>query len=244
MKPTMTINVDEFRHAMRGHLVNSSRELWKAINSRNFALWLRMFALLPPASPAAARAKIKAYMDESVVYKNQAKNTKARSSGLQRKHLIAQAILGRKGEKGLYGKPMTKWANKVSGGAQRSVGYMKAAIIKAMRGLNGSFTQHGRAASKSGKKAAVKANSMFSTISAQYGQGAASVNVGTFKSSKGIGTPARPGWNPISTVGIEIGSHDQSGFFEEQYAKAYRAATMDEISEMTNHIRDVLDATK
>lgn len=242
MKPTITMDVTEFQQAVKGHLVNSSRELWKAINSRNFSLWLRVFALLPPGSPAAARAKIKAYMDEPMVYKNQAKNAKAQSSGLQRKHLIAQAILGRKGEKGLYGKPMSKWANKVSGGAQRSVGYMKAAIVKALRGINGHFTQHGRVAKRKGQKG-VNANAMYSKIAAQYGH-ADGGNVSYFKSSKGKGTPAKPGFNPISTVGIEIGSDNDSAFFEQQYAKAYKAATVDEIAEMTAHIRDVLNATK
>lgn len=254
---TFTLDTAEFQATFRRYMLLSKRELSKVINARTFYVWLRIYALLTPSSPAAKRMEIKRYMEEIVqprfkTVKNRKTGTTrtkliAQAKQVRRKHLIAQARRAARGLKGLYGEAMTESAKSVAQGQARSVGYMKAAVVKALKAIGGVFAQFGtagRTASKRKSKKEIAPNAALVKIGAEYGVDADSGNVGVFKSALGRVERATPGINPVCTVDIAIGTQNPSALshYDTEYAKAYNRAIRDERIEMERHIADTLEA--
>ena len=231
---SMTLDTSEFQAAVREHLTKTSRALDKATNARMFYLMLRVFALLPPSDPAQQRAKIRQYLRAYVG--GRALNGKR----VQRGHLIAQARREKAGEKALTprdGAKLAEATKKFFGKSIGSAGYLKAAVAKSLRSLNGHFTQFGKKAGKRSKE--VSPNSALVKIAAQYGLGAS--NVSMHRGAKSSVRPARPGLSPVSSVGLSIGLADgQHGKVSAEYNAAMSRAMIDEIAEMRRHVGGVM----
>ena len=60
MRPVVNMTVDssKFDAAMKAYLLQTSRDLHKAVNSRFFYLMVRLFVLVPPKSPGQERRRI------------------------------------------------------------------------------------------------------------------------------------------------------------------------------------------
>lgn len=234
-----------FQDQIRRHLAQTSRQLDKATNARLFYWLLRAFAILPPKDPKAERARIGAYMREPL----SARTTTSRSGKvkvakagkqLQRRHLIAQARNKAAGNKGLYGQEMKDAAAAVLRKAVGSVGYLKSPLVKAMKKLNGHFTQFGRKRKK-GKD--VPPNKALADIAGKYGL-AVGGNVGVHRGAKASVRLAQPGLSPVAVANISTGVEDsQAGKVNGFYNQAFNQAMIDEIEELRFHMADVVQAS-
>lgn len=265
MTPGFSIDTREFQQALRECLLNSKRELGKALNARMFFLWVRIFALLPPHNVVAAREKIREMLNNPVGDRRfDKKSGKKVSRGrmLQSKHLIIQAKRSQEGIKGLYGADMKKASASFSRRAIGSVGYLKSAAVKIIKAFNGHFSQYGskfkigRRKGSEGysvksprqvggvnqvinKYGETQANAALIRVNAQYniiGGG----NVAIHKGAKAVAYTAKMGFNPRAIAVLNIGVADDqvnrvSGIYNGVVARAFA----DEQREMEEHLAAV-----
>jgi hypothetical protein len=206
MTPRIQIDSREFQAAVKQALLSTSKELPKAITSRMFYLAVRLFAIMPPRNIQAAKQHIRNYLNAGVSSTQSVRKSGkkvANSRQLKRVHLLVQGKRRSQGLSGLYGKEMKDAAGKFRRRAIGSVGYLKSGIVRALRQLNGHFSQFGKKDSKT--KAEVSPNAALAKIAAEYGS---SGNVGIHKGSKGKGIPAKPGSNPTATMALSMGIRD------------------------------------
>lgn len=263
MKPTLQVELKEFQQAARECMLVSKRELSKAINARMFFLFVRVFALLPPQAVNAARQKIRQYLMTPIGEQRISKKTGkrvGRGRQLQRRHLIVQSK--QKNGEGLYGEEMKDAAAAFARRAIGSIGYLKSAVVRALRRLNGHFTQYGstfkkgRRAGMEGKSASnpkqvggvnvpinkygkTQANAALLKVNAEYGF-LPDGNVGVHKGAKSSTYPARPSLDPTAMVQLSIGiADDQLGRVTSIYDAAMSRALRDETVEMRKHLAAV-----
>ncbi len=253
MTPTVSIDMTEFQVSFRRYLLNTSRELAAAINARFFFLLVRVFTILPPHDPQAARAKIRAYMGEAIggaeAVDRISRRTGKRLASikdkriLRRVNLIAQARNRAAGGKGLYGKAMRIASGKVFRRAVGSVGFLKSAVVKAIKQINGHFTQFGGDVMR-GRYVlrSYSANAAAVAIAKEYGTaGNVGGNVGIHKGSWAFTHPARPGWNPVASSDIGWGVKEgQESKVNGMFVAAWQRAINDETAEMKRHLEGVL----
>ena len=265
MTPSFQLDTSEFQRAAKECALRSNRELSKAITARLFFLFVRVFALLPPQGMNAARARIRAMLSRPVGEARISTKTGKRVSRartLQSVHLIVQARRAKEGQPGLYGDAMKKAAAALRRRAIGSVGYLKSPVVKALKQLNGHFSQLGskfkigRRAGMEGYSVAsprqvggvnqtinkygkTQANAALIKVLAEYGI-AADGNVGIHRGAKATATPARPGINPTATASLSIGlADDQIGKVSSIYNAVMSRAMADEIREIQNHFAAV-----
>jgi len=246
MRPTITVDTSRFDAAWREYLPKTRRSLADAINSRTFFLMLRLYILLPPKSPQAARNKILDYFNRPVGAARFDKKTGkkvGRSRQLRLVHLIAQAKNAKAGNEGLYGEDMRKAAAKLRRRAAGSVGYLKSAVVKAIRKLSPSFQQFGgtrRAKKGSAQVRIVSGNQALINLANQYGL--RQENVSVHRGSSAYAYNANPGFFPSSHVRINIGLADsQISKVDAIYSQAMQQAYDDEAKELVAHIASKLE---
>lgn len=242
---SLSVNTDEFKRVLNLWLLNSTQELSKAINRRMFYLLVRAYVLTPPRNPDEERRKIRAYMNVEPGPRRFDKATGklvGRKSGrvLRRVHLIAQAKNAAAGNKGLYGDDMRKAASKVFRRAVGSVGYMKAAVVAAIKKMNGHFTQWGGRTRKSNGRD-VSPNGALVRIAGQYGVTMAAGNVAVMKGAKASVTAASPGLSPVAQAVMTLGTTRPVDEIAARMNPAMAQAIRDELEEMKAHIQDVVD---
>lgn len=252
----VTHNLGDFQKVMDAWLLLSTRELSGAVNRRMFFLLVRVYSLLPPKSVDAQRAKIKAYLNTPIGYNGGLRRIdkktgkqigKARQFTLANK--IVNAKLGKAGSPGLYGDAMKKASASLRRRAIGSVGYLKSPVVKAIKSINGHFTQWGgqlRAGFKKSDrgKRTVSANAALVKIGAEYGISMAHGNVSMHKGAKSSTYPARPGINPTASAALSLGlAPGQEGKVGSIYDAAFSRAFSDERDEMLAHLSDVMDST-
>ena len=247
MNPTVTVDTSRFDAAWREYLPKTKRSLADAVNARTFFLMLRLYCLLPPKSPQAARNKILDYFNRPVGADRFDKKTGKRvgkSRQLRVVHLIAQAKNAKAGKPGLYGQDMRDAAGKLRRRAAGSVGYLKSAVTKAIKKLSPSFQQFGgtrRAKKGSAGVKSVAGNQALISLANQYGL--PQENVSMHRGSSAYSYNAKAGFNPSSSVRLNIGlSDNQVGTVEAIYSKAMQQAYNDEARELENHIAAALQA--
>ena len=252
MSASVQINVEEFSKVLRAWTIKSEQELAKALNRRMFFLLVRLYALVPPKNPQEARAKITEYMNAEVGPAKFSKRTGkplGKNRIFRRVNLIAQARAKEAGHKGLYGKTMRRASGSIRRHAIGSVGYLKAGVVRAIKFMNGHFTQWGGRTKKSNGRE-INPNGALVKIGAEYGIFASAGNVTIFKGAKAFGYPANPGVNPRAIVGLSIGLGggggvaklpDPMGRVSEIYDTAMAKAMADEMTELRNHLSDVID---
>ena len=247
MTPTVTVDTSRFDAAWREYLPKTKRSLADAVNARTFYLMLRLYCLLPPKSPQAARNKILDYFNRPIGARKVDKKTGkflGRSRELRLVHLIAQSKNFKAGNEGLYGPTMRTAAAKLRRRAAGSVGYLKSAVTKAIKKLSPSFQQFGgtrRAKKGSAGVKSVAGNAALISLANQYGL--PQENVAMHRGSSANTQKARSGINPSSQVRMNIGlSDNQVGTVEGIYSKAMQQAYNDEARELENHIAAALQA--
>lgn len=249
-------NLGDFQKVMDAWLLRSSRELSSAINRRMFFLLVRVYSLLPPNSVDVQRAKIKEYLNTPIGYngglrrldrKSQKPIGKARQFTLANK--MVNAKLGKAGSPGLYGSEMKKASASLRRRAIGSVGYLKSPVVKAIKSINGHFTQWGGQLKAGFKKSDrnkeyVSSNAALVKIGAEYGISMAHGNVSMHKGAKSSTYPARPGINPKASAALSLGlAGGQEGKVGSMYDTAFARAFADEKDEMLRHLSDVMDST-
>lgn len=244
----------EFKATFRQWLAQTTRELSKALNARMFYLMLRFYVLIPPQQVAAARQKVRVYLNE--VLSQRTRTTKSgkvkplsAARQLQRVYLIAQSRRIKAGLPALIPSMpgFAKDMKAASAGIRRSgiagQGYIKSAAVKILKKLNGGFSQWGFAA-KGGKtvaltRPAIPPNAALAKIGAEYGLDSSAGNVGIFKNAKGTVKLALPGISPAAIADIQIGLRD-SGGNEAKVSTimipAMARAMADERAEMERHL--------
>lgn len=241
MTPTVTVDTSNFEKAWKEYLPTTKRSLSDVINARTFFLMLRLYCLLPPKSPQAARNKILDYFNRPIGNRRFDKKTgkyvsKARE--LRLVHLIAQAKNAKEGKPGLYGKDMRLAAAKLRRRAAGSVGYLKSAVVKAIKKLSPSFQQFGgtrRAKKGSAEVRVVSGNQALINLANQYGL--RQENVSVHRGSSAYAYNARGGFNPYSSVRFNIGlSDNQIAKVSAIYNRAMQQAYNDEAKEIEIHI--------
>jgi hypothetical protein len=247
MTPTVTVDTSRFDAAWKEYLPKTKRSLADAVNARTFFLMLRLYCLLPPKSPQAARNKILDYFNRPVGADRFDKKTGKRvgkSRQLRVVHLIAQAKNAKAGKPGLYGQDMRDAAGKLRRRAAGSVGYLKSCVTKAIKKLSPSFQQFGgtrRAKKGSAGVKSVAGNQALINLANQYGL--PQENVAMHRGSSAYAFNAKAGFNPSSHVRMNIGLADnQVGTVEGIYSKAMQQAYNDEARELENHIAAALQA--
>ncbi len=247
MTPTVTVDTSRFDAAWKEYLPKTRRSLADAINARTFFLMLRLYCLLPPKSPQAARNKILDYFNRPVGAARFDKKTGkkvGRSRQLRFVHLIAQAKNAKAGKPGLYGEDMREAAAKLRRRASGSVGYLKSCVTKAIKKLSPSFTQFGgtrRARKGSAGVRVVAGNQALINLANQYGL--PQENVSMHRGSSAYAYNAKAGFSPSSHVRMNIGLADnQIGTVDSIYAKAMQQAYNDEARELEAHIAASLQA--
>lgn len=251
MNATLHLETAEFQRAMRQHLLSTSQELSKAINSRMFYLMLRAYILLPPRSPQELRNQIRQYMNReveargrTVTYTKKGVATDkwkrwGKSRQFMLKHKIAQVRRKERGLKGAYGQEMKTAAAGLLRRAVGSVGYLKSSVVKSIKALNGHFTQWGGRTRKANGRD-IPANSALVSMAKNYGLDASIGNVGVHRGAKATTTLAKPGLNPISKVQLSLGiADDQMSRVTERYNAAFGKAFRDERIEMERHMASV-----
>ena len=245
MRPTVAIDTSRFDAAWKEYIPKTKRSLADAVNARTFFLMLRLYCLLPPKSPQAARNKILDYFNRPVGQARFDKKTGkkvGRSRQLRVVHLIAQAKNAKAGKPGLYGQDMRNAAAKLRRRAAGSVGYLKSAVTKAIKRLSPSFQQFGgtrRARKGSAGVKSVAGNQALINLANQYGL--PQENVSVHRGSSAYAYNAKAGFNPSSYVRLNIGLADnQIGNVEAIYAKAMQQAYNDEARELETHITAAL----
>lgn len=241
MTPTVTVDTSRFDAAWKEYLPKTRRSLADAVNSRTFFLMLRLYILLPPKSPQAARNKILDYFNRPIGARRIDKKTGkflGRSRELRLVHLIAQSKNAKAGKAGLYGQDMRDAAGKLRRRAAGSVGYLKSAVTKAIKKLSPSFQQFGgtrRAKKGSAQVRIVAGNQALINLANQYGL--PQENVSMHRGSSAYAYNAKAGFSPHSHVRMNLGLADnQIGNVEAIYAKAMQQAYNDEAREIEMHI--------
>jgi len=241
MTPTVTVDTSRFDAAWKEYIPKTRRSLADAVNSRTFFLMLRLYILLPPKSPQAARNKILDYFNRPIGARRIDKKTGkflGRSRELRLVHLIAQAKNAKAGKPGLYGQDMRDAAGKLRRRAAGSVGYLKSAVTKAIKKLSPSFQQFGgtrRAKKGSAQVRIVAGNQALINLANQYGL--PQENVSMHRGSSAYAYNAKAGFSPHSHVRMNLGLADnQIGNVEAIYAKAMQQAYNDEAREIEMHI--------
>jgi hypothetical protein len=245
MTPTVTVDTSRFDAAWKEYIPKTRRSLADAVNSRTFFLMLRLYCLLPPKSPQAARNKILDYFNRPVGARKIDKKTGkflGRSRELRLVHLIAQSKNFKAGNEGLYGPTMRTAAAKLRRRAAGSVGYLKSAVTKAIKKLSPSFQQFGgtrRAKKGSAQVRIVAGNQALINLANQYGL--PQENVSMHRGSSAYAYNAKAGFSPSSHVRLNIGLADnQIGTVEAIYARAMQQAYNDETRELEAHIASYL----
>lgn len=246
MTPTVSVDTSRFEAAWKEYLPKTRRSLADAVNARTFFLMLRLYCLLPPKSPQAARNKILDYFNRPVGAARFDKKTGkrvGRSRQLRVVHLIAQAKNAKAGKPGLYGQDMIDAAASLRRRAAGSVGYLKSCVTKAIKKLSPSFTQFGgtrRARKGSAGVRSVAGNQALINLANQYGL--PQENVSMHRGSSAYAYNAKAGLSPSSHVRLNIGLADnQIGTVQSIYAKAMQQAYDDEAKELEMHIRAKLE---
>lgn len=238
MKIEVQFDNSEFQKALRQHLLTTRRELSDAINSRFFFLLVRFFVLAPPRSVQQYRKQVRDYLNEPMdVQPRISRKTGKRVSMIRtfrRVHKIVQANQKKIGEKGLYGLDMKKAAASFRRRSIGSVGYMKSCIVKALKQINGHFTQYGKL---SGRKP-YSHNKALLEVAREYGQWA-DANVAMFKGSNARSENARPGMNPraYSFMSVSV-QNDQYSRVASRMNQAFSQALRDETSAIQKHLTD------
>lgn len=250
MRPAVYMDVDtsRFDAAMKQYLLSTKRDLHKAINSRFFFLMVRLFVLVPPKSPASERKRISDYLGKPLgdVNRKSKKTGKriGRSRLLRRVHLIAQAREAKAGRRGLYGPEMKAAASALMRRSIGSVGYLRSAVVKAIRIYNRGFTQFRSQkwtplVKPPGYKAPKQTNAALVALANQYGL--PEENVAVHKGTKASGVQAVPGFNPTATVFMSAGIVDnQYNRVSSIYNPAMQKALDDELAELTNHMTEAM----
>ena len=245
MKPTVEINTEEFHRVMRLWMLKSSQELSKAVNRRMFFLLVRLYVLTPPKNPQAQRDKIRSYLGHEIGERRfSAKTGKkvGKQRALKRVHLIIQARLAKAGKAGLYGAKMKEATKTFLKRSIGSVGYLKAPVVRAIKGFSGHFSQWG-GTTKKARGANYNPNSALVRIGAEYGVFASSGNVAMFKGAKAQNKPARPGLKPTAESSMSVSTREDTGKIDSIYRDAVSKAFADETAEMRAHIEDVMNET-
>jgi len=241
MRPTVTVDTSRFDAAWKEYLPKTKRSLADAVNARTVFLMLRLYCLLPPKSPQAARNKILDYYNRPVgspAFDKKTGKKVGRSRQLRLVYLIAQAKNAKAGNEGLYGQKMKDAAAKLRRRAAGSVGYLKSCVTKGIKKLSPSFQQFGgtrRAKKGSAQVRSVAANQALVNLANQYGL--PYENVSMHRGSSAYAYNAKAGFNPHSHVRMNIGlADDQIGKVESIYSKAMQQAYDDEARELEIHI--------
>lgn len=246
MKLEFDIESKRFADVMKRWLAGTSRELSVAINARMSLLLMRIFALLQPQRVQDKRNQIRAYMDAQLGDRRIDKKTgkqigKARI--LKRVHLISQAQARKAGQKGLYGEEMRKASASLKRRAIGSVGYVKSALITAIRRFNGHFTQYGGSKKTKGRLIQINPNMAFMRMMASYGLAGDLGNVAKHKGAKAATYPAKPRIDPTAMAHLSIGlDASQVPKIEAMYQQAATRAMQDERREMEIVIANRLQA--
>lgn len=225
MKPTVSIETRNFDEAVKLALLGTKRTLGQAINTRMFFLLARLFMLVPPSDPQAARDRNREYLRTN-----------------RRAYRIAnsRAIAG--GGRALTGEALDAEVLRIRRRATGGVGYLRAVVVKAIKRFGG-YNQFGRR-SKSGKWG--KLNSASIRLADQYGVATANVSIFRRSSVRNDSRRALEGWNPTAQVNM-TGQARDSGAVGAVYSAALRRAQEDERQEILNHIagqiRDVAEET-
>lgn len=250
MIPTLTIDSTEFTKASRQMLLETNRELSKAITARLFFLLVRFFVILPPKDPQAKRQQVRTYMNEPMdatqrVDKRTGKFV-SKIRTFRRVHKIVQANRRKAGMKGLYGDEMRKASGSFLRRSIGSVGYLKSGVAKAIRILNGHFVQAG-VSSKTNAKGEITRKATFTNqalvqIRREYGLEGVG-NVATHRGSWAHARAAQPGFDPSAYAAINISvKPDQMGRVAAIMNPNFQQAINDETREMQRHLAAVAQA--
>ena len=244
----MTVDSSKFDAAMKAYLLQTSRDLHKAINSRFFYLMVRLFVLVPPKSPGQERRRIADYLGTPVGDINRKSKKTGKRIGksriMRRVHLIAQSKETKAGRRGLYGEEMKKAASAIMRKAIGSVGYLRSGVVKVIRIYNKGFRQFEKPkwqplVKPPGYKPPGKTNAALLSLADQYGLPAE--NVAAHKGTKARGYQAVPGFNPTASVVMTAGVADnQYNRVSAIYNTAMQKAMDDETTEMVNHMTEAL----
>jgi len=244
----MTVDSSKFDAAMKAYLLQTSRDLHKAVNSRFFYLMVRLFVLVPPKSPAQERIRIGDYLSKPMGDINRKSKKTGKRIGksrlLRRVHLIAQSKEAKAGRRGLYGEEMKAAASALMRKAIGSVGYLRSGVVKIIRIYNKGFTQFQSPKWKplskpAGYKAPKKTNAALVSLANQYGL--PEENVAVHKGTKARGIQATPGFNPTASVVMTAGVADnQYNRVAMIYNQAMQKAMDDELAELTNHMTEAM----
>ena len=244
----MDVDTSRFDAALKQYLLSTQRDLHKAINARFFYLMVRLFVLVPPRSPGQERRRISDYLGKPLgdINRKSKKTGKriGRSRLLRRVHLIVQAREAQAGRRGLYGQEMKAMASSFMRKSIASVGYLRSAVVKAIRVYNRGFTQFQAQKWKplvkpAGYKAPKKTNAALVALANQYGL--PEENVAVHKGTRARGVQAVPGFNPTATIVMTAGIADnQYNRVAGIYNPAMQRALDDETTELTNHMTEAL----
>lgn len=239
MTPVVTVDTREFQSAMRQYMAVTKRTLEDATNRRMFFILTRAFVLMKPHNAQAERDRIRDYMNTQIGERRMDKRTGkmiGKKRILRRVHLIAQSLNKKAGNKGLYGADMRKAAGKLRSRAVGSVGYLKSVIAKAIKQINGHFTQFGFSTKKaSGKQ--ISGNATAIKFAAEYGTSQA--NVGMHKGGRAYVLPARAGFSPQAIADMATGiANGQESRVENEYNSAFSRAYRDETAELNRHLAE------
>lgn len=242
MSVSIKFDDTEFRKALKEHLLSTKRELSDALNSRMFFLLVRFFVLCPPRSVQQYRQKVREYLNEPMESQARfSKRTGKRVSKLKtfrRVHKIVQSAQRKSGQKGLYGEEMKNAAASFRRRAIGSVGYMKSSIAKAIKKINGHFTQYG----KLGGKRPYNHNRALLSIAREYGQWA-DANVAMFRGTNAYTENAKPGFNPRVYAHMTVAvKNNQFSNVQQRMDDAFRQALADETAAIQKHLTEAAQA--
>jgi hypothetical protein len=241
MQPEFKLNWPEFNATLRAYIADSSRELSQILNSRLFYLLARAFLLLRPASPQTERNRIRDYLREPLGDVNKVSRKTGKKLGktrlLRRVHLITQAKNRKAGNPGLYGDDMKKASAGVLRRSINSVGYLAAPVAKAIKKLQGHFSQFGGTAGSIGGVRPYAANKALVALAEEYGITDRS-NVGLHKGAYSFIKQAKPEINPRASadMALAISDGNQMPKVDSKYNAAFGKAFADELGEMKRHI--------
>ena len=240
----ITSNIEEFHSVMRKWLANTEKALPEAINSRMFYVLLRVFIMIPPHDAAAERAKIRAYLSEPVntTYKHAGYGKNKKGFPVTRGGLILQYRRKKLGEPNLRGEEFARAQKKFQSINVGAAGYLKSALVKAMKQINGHFTQTGGQKKRVGAKGEkTSPNAALAQISAEYGINIVG-NIGAMKGSKASIRAAIAGFSPSSSVETTTKIRDdQMGKVEAIYNTAAARAMADEMAAMQAHLTEQVE---
>lgn len=132
----------KFRSALLTYSGSTNKDMAEIVNQRSLNVLYRMMKIIPPHDAQAKRTAIKIALNEVVKDVHEADKpgpdwvVDKVKKPLIRANLILNRRYGKKGSPGLYGNEMAMRSARFIGRAQKSVGYMKAMLIPAMKRLN------------------------------------------------------------------------------------------------------------